>query len=539
MIPPVQSQSDTRTLIDALLEEQRDLTAAERFARWHDSHAACELPSPSHRILVPLTAPKPGEQYAFEVDLDRCSGCKSCVTACHALNGLDEHETWRSTGLLHGQGSNSFQQTITTACHHCVEPGCLDGCPVLAYDKDPLTGIVRHLDDQCIGCQYCIFMCPYEVPKYSEQRGIVRKCDMCHQRLAHGEAPACVQACPSEAIRITIVKKAEVRSEYQDSSACAINNFLPTAPKPEITLPTTRYVSAKPLQPDLIAGDAHESRLQPTHGPLVWMLVLTQLGAGGFALLPFASHELQSPLALMALIASLLGLAGSVLHLGQPRKAWRAFLGLRRSWLSREIVGFAVFALLASTTTFSIWMGSTNYVLLAATAVAGLFGVFCSGMTYHVTHRECWRGELSIGRFFGTTAILGPAAALCAASLSGVNNGVFAIILVLATIIKLSRELAFLRLCPDDADRDYELPAGLRARNAFTIRFRLGKIMRMRLACAWAGGVALPLIAFLPAVAPQAIAVAALFLCFTGELIERYLFFRAVAVAKMPGTVNA
>ncbi|HLX71868.1 MAG TPA: 4Fe-4S dicluster domain-containing protein, partial [Verrucomicrobiae bacterium] len=215
MMAPAPSKSETRTLIDALLEEQRDLSAAERFARWHDANATCDLPPPSHRILVPLTRPKPGEQYAFEVDLDRCSGCKSCVTACHALNGLDEDETWRNTGLLHGRGRNSFQQTVTTACHHCVEPGCLDGCPVLAYDKDPLTGIVRHLDDQCIGCQYCVMMCPYEVPKYSEKRGIVRKCDMCHQRLAHGEAPACVQACPSEAIRITVVEKKAVRDNYR------------------------------------------------------------------------------------------------------------------------------------------------------------------------------------------------------------------------------------------------------------------------------------------------------------------------------------
>ena len=81
----------------------------------------------------------------------------------------------------------------------------MNGCPVLAYEKDPETGIVRHLDDQCIGCQYCVLKCPYDVPKYSTELGIVRKCDMCHSRLAEGEAPACVQACPTEAIRITIV----------------------------------------------------------------------------------------------------------------------------------------------------------------------------------------------------------------------------------------------------------------------------------------------------------------------------------------------
>lgn len=542
MMTPVQSHSETRTLIDALLEEQRDLTAVERFARWHDEHSTCDLRAPSHRALVPLTAPKPGEQYAFEVDLDRCSGCKSCVTACHALNGLDEHETWRSTGLLHGRGRNSFQQTITTACHHCVEPGCLDGCPVLAYDKDPLTGIVRHLDDQCIGCQYCILMCPYEVPKYSEQRGIVRKCDMCHQRLAHGEAPACVQACPSEAIRITVVQKEAVRHDYRDSKQeaglAAMNKFLPGSPEPTITLPSTRYVSTKPLPPGLLAGDAHEARLEPAHSPLIWMLVLTQLGAGGFAVLPFVFRTAQPGLATLALTASLLGLAASVLHLGQPLKAWRAFLGLRRSWLSREIVGFGAFALLAILTTALLYFGIANPVLLFATAATGLFGVFCSGMVYHVTHRECWRGELSIGRFFGTTAVLGSAVAWWSMAAAGCKSA-FAVMLILATIIKLSRELTSLRLCADDANLGDELPASLRARSAYIMRFRLGWILRVRLACAWLGGVALPLLSFLPAPAPWVIAGAALLLCFAGEMTERFLFFRTVAVSKMPGAVSA
>jgi len=536
MTTPLQDSGDTRTLIDALLEEQRDLTAVERFARWHDAHPDKNL-SASHRALIPLSAPKPGEQYAFEVDLDRCSGCKSCVTACHALNGLDENETWRGTGLLHGQGRSSFQQTITTACHHCVEPGCLDGCPVLAYDKDPLTGIVRHLDDQCIGCQYCILMCPYEVPKYSEKRGIVRKCDMCHQRLAHGEAPACVQACPSEAIRIITVEQESVRKDYRD--VAATNSFLPCSPEPAITLPTTRYISQKSLPSGLIAGDAHETRLQPAHWPLVWMLVLTQLGVGGFAFLPFVFRAAQPALATVALAASLLGLGGSVFHLGQPRKTWRAFLGWRRSWLSREIIGFGVFALSAIATTAAVYFGRATFAWFLSTTLLGIFGVFCSGMVYHVTQRECWRGELSVGRFFGTTAVLGAAAAQCAAEFSGTTNVVFILILVLASVIKLSRELTFLRACPDDADLDYEPPLGLRARNAFLMRFRFGMILRSRLAFGWIGGVVLPLFSILFISEPRTLAIAILLLCLAGEFIERFLFFRTVAVSGMPGGVHA
>src|SRR3954463_10140633 len=102
-----------RTLIDKLLEDQRELTAAERFSRRHSFH---ELPAQAkyYRDLIPLSLPKKGEQYAFEVDLDKCSGCKACVTACHNLNGLAENETWRSVGSLHGgTAAAPFQMTVT------------------------------------------------------------------------------------------------------------------------------------------------------------------------------------------------------------------------------------------------------------------------------------------------------------------------------------------------------------------------------------------------------------------------------------------
>ena len=55
--------------------------------------------APHYRSLIPLTKPGAGEQYAFEVSLDRCTGCKACVSACHSLNGLDDHEAWLDTAL--------------------------------------------------------------------------------------------------------------------------------------------------------------------------------------------------------------------------------------------------------------------------------------------------------------------------------------------------------------------------------------------------------------------------------------------------------
>src|SRR5687768_16364600 len=82
---------DNNSLIDLLLTEQQNLTAVERFPR---DHADAPPKAKSYSQLLPASGPGDGQQYAFEVDLDRCSGCKACVTACHSMNGLDAEETF-------------------------------------------------------------------------------------------------------------------------------------------------------------------------------------------------------------------------------------------------------------------------------------------------------------------------------------------------------------------------------------------------------------------------------------------------------------
>src|SRR5262249_16164820 len=119
---PKNDSPGLRTLIDDLLAEQKELTAVEAFSRTHESNRL-----QSYRELMPGTPPAPGQQYAFEVNLDACSGCKACVSACHSLNGLDDGETWRDVGLLidvpdtldfRRKTARAFQQNVTSACHH-------------------------------------------------------------------------------------------------------------------------------------------------------------------------------------------------------------------------------------------------------------------------------------------------------------------------------------------------------------------------------------------------------------------------------------
>jgi formate dehydrogenase iron-sulfur subunit len=535
------------TLIDALLASQRELSAAARFAQQHESHT---LPAQAkyYRDLIPLTVPKPGEQYAFEVDLDRCSGCKACVTACHSLKGLDEEETWRDVGLLRSDDWRApFQATVTTACHHCVDPGCLSGCPVLAYDKDPITGIVRHLDDQCIGCQYCIMKCPYEVPKYSAKRGIVRKCDMCSNRLRHGEAPACVQACPSQAIRITFVEKKEILNLFRGNASSATPStsaFLPTAPEPSTTLPTTRYKSAKPLPNNLSAGDHGRVSPAPAHLPLVFMLVLSQLAVGLSIGTLFVATTKWLSLAVVLIGTMALGLGS--LHLGRPLKAWRAFLGWKSSWFSREIIAFGMFIPLAVTALAACWLpplATLKQGFIFTTAGVGLIGIACSAMIYVDTHREFWNAAQSFTRFFGTTFLLGSVGIALGASLSPISPRHYQSAAIIAICVFTFMKLVFeRRILNHLVDEETAVLTELN-KTAQLLAGRLGLIARVRFCCGVVGGIILPAMVLLESLVkmnPNALwPVSIALLCLTGELLERYLFFTAVAPAKMPGSVSA
>lgn len=596
--PPNQGpgEGEVRTLIDELLADQRRLTAVEKFSRLHD-HSGQPLLAAHYRDLIPLNAPRPGEQYAFEVNLDQCSGCKACVTACHSLNGLDEDESWREVGVLFGStslavpgggsaGQSAFhydhgrhviplQQTVTTACHHCVEPACLLGCPVLAYDKDPGTGIVRHLDDQCIGCSYCILKCPYDVPKYSAKRGIVRKCDMCHGRLAEGEAPACVQACPNEAIRITLVKPAAVSIEFRSpsrnrTSTASVPEWLPDSPAPAITLPTTRYRSARP-NATLRSADHAEPQPQSAHWPLIFMLVLTQAGIGGLVVAAFLSltsglsaglldanhfrdwnHGLTAPrLAVAAFVFFVAGLVVSVFHLGQPKKAWRVWLGWRTSWLSREAIVLNAFAGLAMAALVGLWAGKVvgdprlpaslaallqrvsevpGSLWAGPLVLLGLSALFTQTMVYADTRREFWRFGLAGPRFLGTATQLGLALLLTVTAFTHpAGLPPTAIALVGVVLLKLAFEASVLKHADTDSDRWTQL-----RRTAFLQRGRLRHVLSGRMLLGIIGGAVLPFALGIGAAAPASVWLV-LPLCLAGEVAERHLFFTSVSPDKMPG----
>src|SRR5437660_5110898 len=179
----------------------------------------CGTPFTPGVAAIPQRAVLPGEQYRFHFDMTKCIGCKCCVVACNEQNGNPADINWRRVGEIEGGWyPNTYRSYLSMGCNHCMEPTCLEGCPVDAYSKDPVTGIVLYSAEACIGCQYCTWNCSYGLPEYNAERGVVGKCDMCHGRLAEGREPACVNACPTGSIRIEIVKTAEWKQEYAVSA---------------------------------------------------------------------------------------------------------------------------------------------------------------------------------------------------------------------------------------------------------------------------------------------------------------------------------
>jgi Fe-S-cluster-containing dehydrogenase component/DMSO reductase anchor subunit len=511
---------------DLLLEQQTLRTPVALFSDLYDGVGGGP-PSPRFSHLIPLSKPEADEQYAFEVDLDACTGCKACVAACHSLNGLDDNESWRDVGALMGTRRKPYVQTVTTACHHCEDPACMNGCPVLAYDKDAVTGIVRHLDDQCIGCSYCILKCPYDVPKFNLKRGIVRKCDMCQGRLAEGEAPACVQSCPNEAIKIRTVK----RQKTAGSPA-----MLPGAFESSYTRPTTRYITQKPIPAQVVAADAARIELDHAHTPLAWMLVLTQMSAGAFLLCAAAlwANVLDLKQAgitgLTAFAIGFIGIHLSVLHLGQPLKAWRAFMGWRKSWLSREIIIFGAFAGSGMTIPAVWWLGDIALMRAAMTltAVIGIIAVFCSIMVYVDTRRPFWSMSQTTGKFAGTTLLLG--AALCATTWSWIGmkwaSEAALVTLVLRWTLSLW-EMGHITRAYEDENSTWHKSARL-------LRERLRTWLDARVMLLVLTGLMIPVIMAAGTAQPVMITIA-LLLTLMSQLMERHYFFTAAAGPRMPG----
>jgi len=473
--------------------------------------------------LIPTIAPATGEQYRFHFDMTKCIGCRCCEVACNEQNGNPADLRWRRVGEIEG-GTYPYTQRhyLSMGCNHCVDAACLKGCPVDAYNKDALTGLVLHSADACIGCQYCTWNCPYGVPQYNPERGVVGKCDMCHNRLAEGREPACVNACPEGAIEIEVVNIAEWAANHGEANA-------PGLPPAHHTISTTRITLPGELGPELEKANQTRVHLEHPHWPLVFMLTLTQLSVGAFAGL--ALTGVARPLAaLAALLVAFISLGASTLHLGRPVYAYRALKMWRRSWLSREVLLFSLFAGSASAYAGATLLGipevggfvKTPAALLGMASAAakygaiptmllGLAGVTASAFIYLVPARPAWNNWQTLVDFHLTGMVLGMA------FLKALGAGIPAVVAAgFASLQLMNQLLKLLRLMRSE---EFELQASARL-----LSQDLDKVLTARLTLLVLGGIVLTMAGY-----PKL----ALLTVLPGELMGRYLFFVSVVPRNM------
>jgi DMSO reductase iron-sulfur subunit len=479
----------------ALIPKRRATISAQR--------VAAPLLRPGTTDLGPqLLALEEGQQYRFAFEMSACIGCHSCEVACAEQNNLPSDTVWRRVGEIEGgEFPNTRMLHMSMACNHCLDPACLEGCPTGAYVKLD-NGIVDHHADDCIGCQYCTWNCPYSVPVFQPDRRIVTKCDMCKPRLEQGFTSACVDACPTQAISIEPVDVAEWRLDHGSADG-------PHLPDSDITVSTTRLVLPADIPASTHSTGDWALHPEHPHWPLVAVTLLTEVAIGVMAARLLTPDRGQSRTAgLIALATTLVGMNASVLHLGRPVMAIKAFRRIRQSWLSREAAAFAVLAVATAAAT-GMPSATTTSVALAVAVIAAL----TSARLYMVPGRPSWNTPLTMVGFVASGMATGAASfAIVADTLS--VRWLAAAGIVISSIAQIAN---LLRL---RADERLEFRGTWRLS---TDRLRLPVAARFTLATA-----GLLFLAFGPAW-PALTAIA------FSEVLARWLFYVSVVPLSMPG----
>jgi formate dehydrogenase iron-sulfur subunit len=137
---------------------------------------------------------------AILIDITRCVGCRACEQTCKQIHNFPTDPEPQLSATAFTVVQERADRNIRRLCMHCQDPTCVSVCLVGALQKTP-EGPVIYDPDRCMGCRYCLQACPFQVPSYEWTRlaPFVRKCDMCADRIARDEMPACVEACPVQA----------------------------------------------------------------------------------------------------------------------------------------------------------------------------------------------------------------------------------------------------------------------------------------------------------------------------------------------------
>lgn len=137
--------------------------------------------------------------YGMLIDVKKCIGCYACRVACQNQWQLPATESFiKAVNIERGKYPNVSMVTVMTQCNHCENAPCLAICPTKATYRTK-DGLIMVNAQKCIGCNSCMAACPYNARVWSAKEEAPQKCKFCAEYIVKGEAPACVQTCPTEA----------------------------------------------------------------------------------------------------------------------------------------------------------------------------------------------------------------------------------------------------------------------------------------------------------------------------------------------------
>ena len=373
-------------------------------------------------------------RYGFVIDNRKCIGCHACSVACKAENQvpLGVFRTWVRC-VDKGRFPDTRRYFQVTRCNHCDNPPCVTVCPVAAMFKRS-NGIVDFDPSRCIGCKACLQACPYDAIYVDPERGTAAKCHFCAHRVDADMQPACVVACPEQAI---------VAGDIDDPTS-EISRLIDREPvrvrRPEKqTRPKLFYVGAETAV--IVPGQARNvgtylfatvnskagrasspAERDPSSGPTVPAIVSydvehmrpwgwqvpayfwTKSVSAGVLALPALARaveglavgpRLETALGLTGVVFMALTVALLVSDLSRPERFFQVLMRPQpRSWVARGAFLLLAYGVLCTCFFLSSWAGTGNVAsaLFWPTASAGLLAaVYTAFLFGQCKGRDLWQ----------------------------------------------------------------------------------------------------------------------------------------------------
>jgi formate dehydrogenase iron-sulfur subunit len=180
-----------------------------------------------HGSLVPTGRLIDGKARSILFDATKCIGCRHCVQACKDWNDHDRTSLYELSSTNWITMEPPVLEGLSplwarNSCMHCDFPSCAAVCPVEAITKYEEGPVVIN-QQTCIGCEYCIHACPWDVITKSDITQKATKCTMCSGRISEDKQPFCVQACPTGALDFGLTEEIADKATKQ---AAAVGGYL-------------------------------------------------------------------------------------------------------------------------------------------------------------------------------------------------------------------------------------------------------------------------------------------------------------------------